>query len=285
MKQIADYAGVKLSKKPVLMPPAADSEGQLYSIMHSGRVAQCQRCLDVGRHGVAGLQVGDPQFGRTVPCELCNNGNRQVPIESQLLAAHVPPELHHLTLRGWGEAFPEHPDIYRALVSFAANGRSKSGQYGLYLQGETGVGKTGAGLGILETMLPRVIGFARWMVWADFLDLIKASWKTESSLTIAEAITEVNRASLLVVDEFGGSGTGSGDPAWRADVARRLTDARAYAAQAGKVTIYTSQLSMDGIESEFGGKPIGEAIVSRIAGHCTVFEIVGRDARMEGAPE
>lgn len=283
---IGNVIGTRAPRPAGVMPPAytsGDSEGRAYSIMQRGRVAQCQRCLDVGSYRMADLPITHPDFGKAIRCPDCNGGDRHADIADLLRRAHVPESKRGLTLASWGARFGAAGDGYhRAMVSFAASGQSRSGQRGLYIHGQTGRGKTGAAVAVLADLLPRAVGGARYLVWSEFLDLIRASWRTESQMTVAEAIADVNRATVLVVDEFGGSGTGEGNPEWRADVARRLADARHDAAIRGFITIWTSQLDLDGITREFGGEPIGAAVASRIMGHCSIVELGGGDARDRG---
>lgn len=284
MQSIGRVIGVRPSAPDVVIAPsrpAPDSTGRQMSIMDSSRVAQCQTCLDVGFYRIEGLSVGDPRFGRAQSCPDCNGGRMIAPISDLLKAARVPEAKWGLTLARWRSAFPERPAYASALEQFAAAGASRSGHRGLYIHGGTGNGKTGAAVGILADLLPRAAGSARYLVWADFLDSIRKTWGTGADMTVAEAIAEVNRANVLIVDEFGGSGRGSGDPTWRGDVARRLTDVRHDGAASGKITIYTSQLDLAAVAREFGGEPIGAAIASRITGHCTIVELSGHDARAD----
>ena len=269
MRQIGNVIGVAPAAAPVLPRATHDPEGRAYSIMDSTRIAQCQMCFDVGWH--------KDEYDQTVQCVACNGGKRFYPVADLCRIAKIPDELYSYTLQTWLTMFPEHEAIHRALSAFAAEGMTRSGARGLYIHGSTGTGKTGASVATLSDMLPRAVGPARYIYWPDWLDSIKETWQTDRSLTVAEVIHELNKMTILVVDEFGGAGEGSTE--WKADVARRLTDARALGAASGKVTIWTSQLDLDGITREFLGPPIGAAIASRIMGHCTVFEIVGYDGR------
>lgn len=282
MNSVGEIAA-RIQPSPDGAPPTVQlpPDDTVMSLLHSGRPAQCTTCRDVGWYGIAGLAISDPRFGKSIWCEPCNGGRRTLDIDAMLAGAHVPEEKRHLTLGLFEKTYPEHTDLLSAARAFAQKGHSKSGARGLYLYGKTGVRKTGLGLGVFADLLPTIVGTARYWVWSDFLDSIKATWKTSSALTPAEAIAEANRHTLLMIDEFGGAGSGQQDHEWRDDIARRLTDARHDAAHRGKITIWTSNLDLDQIAADFGGFPIGEAIASRLSGHCSVFEIVGTDARTE----
>lgn len=82
------------------------------------------------------------------------------------------------------------------------DGLNNGGKRWLYLAGEYGLGKTHLAAGIAKRMAALNFWRVRFVVWADVLTEIKASWGTENRYTEQKYWESLKAAPLVVIDDL-----------------------------------------------------------------------------------
>lgn len=142
------------------------------------------------------------QAGKLADC-VCNQARR-----AQLLQrrANLPPRIANATFAAANFALyaPEHraqaKKIYSYVQKFARGLNSASGQ-GLFIHGPTGSGKTYL-LGCIANELLTAMS-VRYMVYADFLDSLRATFNRGSEDSEWELVEGVKNVDLLLLDDLG----------------------------------------------------------------------------------
>ena len=136
---------------------------------------------------------------------------------------------------------------------------------GLYLWGPSGVGKTHLAWAIARTCFESGVSVA-----------IQRAYQISRNVRMKEpsdeqaAVSELVYAEVLVIDDFG---TGAMS-AFTRQIVQEILDGRDFHDQTG--LIVTSQYSLD----QLAARLEDDAIPSRLAGLCSIVEIVGEDRRI-----
>ena len=252
----------------------------------------CETCNSLGytmpeKEPVCGLCKGaefvSSKFThQAVPCPLCEGSTtlkiRDVDIWRVMHQADVPQKYRQFSLDSYLDQ-PNLADEQSAagllVGAWAENPfvfNEQNGVSSIVLSGGVGVGKTGlavAAIGKAATWAER----PRFVSWLRLQSRIMASYGPNVGGSRYEMIEQYAKADVLVLDDFGTSGTPASDHAIA--LAEEMIEARA---TGGHATLITTNLTQGQLEVEFGAR-----VASRIAAMCKWIDVQGEDARREVA--
>lgn len=147
-------------------------------------------------------------------------------------------------------------------------------EYGLYIFGNPGVGKTHLVAAMANSLIAEGID-VRYTVSSTLLVNIRATYDKDNSEAIGNEgyiLTDLATVPLLFLDDLGVERFTS----WEVEKLYGLINQR-YLAKLP--TVFTSNLPLDNLEEEMGPGGTATRIVSRIAESCRVFLLDGEDLR------
>jgi len=152
------------------------------------------------------------------------------------------------------------------------------GKAGLFLVGPAGVGKTGLCIALAGQLPDHYSQAMVYTTWRRMLAEVRETYSRDSVVSELDVLQRYQSAPLLVLDEFGSTGTYHSD--WAPKVAWDLWESRYQGAREDppKLTLGTANLGLSEAEEEFG-PVMGGPIVSRVRGVCRVLKVQGSDLR------
>lgn len=232
------------------------------------QAATCPRCGGVGFYR-RDVPVGDPDFGRAIPCD-CQVAAREQSRLERLREASNLGQLSRMTFEsfvpeGYG-LLPQVRDNLRRVFEAARDYAQKPGGW-LLLKGRYGCGKTHLAAAIANYQLAqgRTVIFS---VVPDLLDFLRAAYRPDAELPYDEQFDAIRNAPLLVLDDLG---TQSSTP-WAQEKLFQLLNHR-YNAQLP--TVITTNRELEEIDAR---------LRSRLADTdlCQVLTILAPDFRQAG---
>ncbi len=147
---------------------------------------------------------------------------------------------------------------------------------GLYLWGETGVGKTYLALCCLKWQLDRKQTGFIWTV-SELLDRIRYFVGLKDSWSLERAVEQFSTNPFLILDDFGVEATSF----WADEQLYEVINRR-WLNKDNLITIVTSQYAPPELEARAKSEVVGSRIVSRLLGMCEVIHIQwAKDRRLE----
>lgn len=172
--------------------------------------------------------------------------------EQLFVNAGVPEKYQHYTFFNYVQAAAGDRGKIAAIDAiktiYAKDEINRGGQRfkGLYLYGNTGVGKTGALSPLFVWMLREgKIGF-----WVQYHELLAQARDFESG-KVEERIHALQRAEVVMIDDFGDPSASRMATDWSREVIFRIID---YRANHYLMTLVTSNLDPAGVENQFDGR-------------------------------
>lgn len=249
----------------------------------SAPVYRCPTCRDEGSVRGPPLRLNHPQFGLSIECPNCT-GTRvafehQIDLAVALQQAHVPKEYRKYTLA----SFANRPDLTETMLdgvllagawsSITAQFTAQyAGRAGVVFESDVGVGKTGLSVAALAEAA-RFVPYPRYASWLGLLSLLRHNWNRPGGMTQTEIMQAYGRAPVLLLDDFGTTGTEGGADKFALALAEELWELRS--THGNLWTLVTTNLSQEQLSAEFGPR-----VVSRILKHCVWLRMEGPDARI-----
>lgn len=250
-------------------------------------VDHCPSCRGYG-YTVPLLPEGHPQFGLAVVCPRCGGEQgrptyRDIDPRLALQQAHVPDGYAGFTLASYLDR-PGLTDSQTAAAMLVAGWaelveafrHQHEGKSGIVLAGPVGAMKTGLAVGALAEAAKHCER-PRFASWLGLLAMLRHTWHSrDGGMTQREIIDTYGRARVLVLDDFGTTGTAGGAPEHVVELAEALWEARSTRMD-GWTLVTTNLPDWTAIADEFGAR-----VASRMRGHCVWHAVSGPDARLEG---
>ena len=182
---------------------AAGAAGEPPAHDHAVRPPECSICKDRGWYTPA-VPVGDPRFGRVVPCA-CRNHTLRADRLRRLRVYSNLASLSRFTFDTLDAGYPPSDSAEAFAASFAAAVeycRKPSGW--LVFHGPAGSGKTHLAAAIANRLIEeeRILLFVSA---SDLLDELRSGYGNENDLSFTEIYQRVSQADLLFIDALGGS--------------------------------------------------------------------------------
>lgn len=166
--------------------------------------------------------------------------------------AGVPLKYQSYTMKGYIEAAAGDRgkaaaiETIRNLQATGFVNRGENRYPGLYLYGNTGVGKTGA----LSPLFVWMLREGRIGFWVQYHELLAQARDFESG-KVEERIHALQRADAVMIDDFGDPSASRMATDWSREVIFRIID---YRANHYLTTLVTSNLDPAGVENQFDGR-------------------------------
>ncbi|MHB1296389.1 MAG: ATP-binding protein [Anaerolineae bacterium] len=153
------------------------------------------------------VPVGDPRFGKAVPC-VCTRANLRERRLSELRKASNLQHLQKMTFETFQTSGPEAPEVAMALKEAlrVANDYAQAPSGWLVLSGPYGCGKTHLAAAIANCRIQQGLP-ALFVVTPDLLDYLRAAYAPNSPATYDQRFEEIRNIEFLVLDDLGTQNT------------------------------------------------------------------------------
>ena len=174
--------------------------------------------------------------------------------EQLFVNASVPLKYQGYSLKGYIEAAAGDrgkADAISAIRTLAEQGFVSKGERryaGLYLYGNTGMGKTGA----LSPLFVKLLRDGRVGFWVQYHELLAQVRDFESG-KVEDRIQALQRAEVVMIDDFGDPSASRMATDYSREVMFRIID---YRANHYLTTLVTSNLDLSGVEAQFDGRMV-----------------------------
>jgi DNA replication protein DnaC len=142
-------------------------------------------------------QVGDPNFGRLIPCE-CKTEETQTQEMDRLKRLSNMDAFREMTFESYNSRVKGARGIYEAALNYS---RDPDGW--LLLMGNCGSGKTHLAASIANHALRNMNIRVYFAVVPDLLDFLRATFDPNSGARYDERFDEIKNVPLLVLDDLG----------------------------------------------------------------------------------
>jgi len=141
--------------------------------------------------------VGDPNFGRLIPCD-CKNAENQAREVERLKRLSNLDAFRDMSFENFNSRLPGLREPYETCLNFA---RDPNGW--LLLFGNFGCGKTHLAAAIANYTLKHMSMRLYFAVVPDLLDYLRATFEPDSTASYDERFDEIRNVPLLILDDLG----------------------------------------------------------------------------------
>jgi DNA replication protein DnaC len=165
----------------------------------AGEPVRCGRCRDSGFTRRRGLQVGDPDFGKAIPCPDCNTEAGEEALADRVRRARIPDALWECGQ--WDRIDQRYgPEPKRGARAWAQGGSQQKPF--LVLMGNTGTGKTAAAVAAARDLLAAGVS-VRYVETVALLGELRACYGEDAERSVDAVLLPYLRVGCLLLDDLG----------------------------------------------------------------------------------